>query len=141
MSIVPNMRGPLGLKAEKPAKKPRKAMRKRSKKREAYLASPERDEAKAHMAAVAMLPCLVCGVYGVEVHHEYGRSCDPSAPPRSDKNILPLCPRHHRREYGPGAYHYSPSAFYEAHGSSAELLARVDDMLRDDDDEILGKNF
>lgn len=66
-------------------------------------------------------PCLVCGVHGVEVHHE--------GKPRSDMRVLPLCPGHHRREYGPGAYHYSPRAFYEEHGDSKFLLAKVADML------------
>jgi hypothetical protein len=43
--------------------------------------------------------------------------------------VIALCPRHHRREFGPGAFHYSPRAFYEAHGSADELLARVDILL------------
>jgi hypothetical protein len=76
---------------------------------------------KRHMAAVAALPCLACGVHGVEVHHE--------GKPRSDMRVLPLCPRHHRREFGPGAYHYSPKAFYAEHGDSRLLLAKVADML------------
>ena len=76
---------------------------------------------KRHMAAVAALPCLVCGVHGVEVHHE--------GKPRNDMRVLPLCPRHHRREFGEGAYHYSPRAFYEAHGDSKFLLAKVADQL------------
>lgn len=123
---------PLGQKQPKPAKK-RKPMRRVSKKRAAYLASPEREAGKAHMARVAQLPCMVCGVYGVEVHHE--------GKPRSDMNVLPLCPPHHRREFGPGAYHYSPRAFYAAHGESAALLTRVDEMLRDYDDNALGAWF
>jgi hypothetical protein len=45
-------------------------------------------------------------------------------------NVLALCPRHHRRDFGPGAYHYSPIAFYAMHGSSAVLLARVAAMLK-----------
>jgi hypothetical protein len=97
-------------------------MRKRSPKREAYLASPERDAGKAHMAQVATLHCLVCGAWPVEVHHE--------AKPRSDMRCLPLCPPHHRREYGPQAYHYSPKAFYALHGTSEQLLERVQILLR-----------
>ena len=75
-----------------------------------------------HMDAVSCLPCIACGRYGVEVHHE--------GKPRSNMHLLPLCPQHHRREYGPGAYHYSPKAFHAAHGDSAALLARVDHMLK-----------
>jgi hypothetical protein len=99
----------------------RKPMRKKSPKREAYLASPERQDGKAHMARVAKLPCLVCGARPVEVHHE--------GKPRSDMRCLPLCARHHRTEYGPGALHYSRQAFYALHGPSEALLARVAEML------------
>ncbi len=74
------------------------------------------------MAMVAQLPCLVCGAWPVEVHHE--------GFPRSDMRCLPLCPRHHRREFGPGAYHYSPGAFYALHGSSQQLLDAVSDKLK-----------
>ena len=79
-------RGPLGQKAAKPEAKQRKPMRRVSRKRAEYLASPERVEGKTHMANVAMLHCLVCGAWPVEVHHE--------GTPRSDKRVLPLCPRH-----------------------------------------------
>lgn len=90
------------------------------------------DERK-HMEDVARLPCMICGAWPVEVHHE--------GKPRSNMNVLPLCPCHHRREYGPGAYHYSPRAFYAAHGSSHELLARVTQMIAQNDDDILGRWF
>ena len=114
-------RGPLGPKTGKPPKKPRKPLPKISAKRKAYLASDARKVGKAHMAAVAQLPCLVCGSWPVEVHH--------LPDPRSDMRVIPLCPMHHRREFGPGAFHYSPKAFYAAHGGPDQLLARVADML------------
>lgn len=98
-------RGPLGLRGPK------------SKTRSA----PKTAAEIAHMNAVAQIPCLVCGAWPVEIHHELN--------PRSNFRVLALCPRHHRREYGPGAYHYSKRAFYEAHGSSEELLARVAALL------------
>lgn len=31
---------------------------------------------------------------------------------------------------GPGAFHYSPRAFYALHGDSKLLLAKVEDALR-----------
>lgn len=114
-------RGPLGLKQPKPDRAKKKGLPRMSKKRAAYLASPEREAGKEHMGRVAQLRCLVCGAWPVEVHHE--------GKPRSDMNCLPLCPRHHRREFGPGAYHYSPKAFYAAHGPSTELLENVRRML------------
>jgi len=101
MTFLARAKGPMGFKPEKPAN--------------------GTASCKRHMAAVAALPCLVCGVHGVEVHHE--------GKPRSDMRVLPLCPRHHRREFGEGAYHYRPRAFYEAHGDSKFLLAKVADQL------------
>lgn len=117
MTFIARTKGPLGQKLGK--SKPRSA--------------PKTKAEQDHMAAVAALPCLVCGAWGVEVHHE--------GTPRSNMRVLPLCARHHRREYGPGAYHYSKRAFYDAHGTSAELLARVAKMIEADNDEILGRWF
>lgn len=114
-------RPPLGLKQPSVAKARRKAIRRVSKKRAAYLASPERAKGLEHMGRVAHLPCLVCGRFGVEVHH--------ATVPHDDFMVLPLCPRHHRREFGPGALHYSKKAFYAAHGDLKFLLAKVADML------------
>ena len=115
------MRGPLGQKQPSVKKARRKAIRRLSAKRAAYLASPERQEGLAHMGRVAQMRCIVCGAWPVEVHHE--------EKPRNDFRVLPLCPPHHRREFGPGAYHYSPRAFYAAHGDSKTLLAKVEDAL------------
>ena len=120
MSNLAN-RPPLGQKPPKAAKKPRKAVRKVSSKRAAYLASTARVDGLAHMARVSELPCLVCGSRPVEVHH--------FPDPRSDMRVGPLCPAHHRREFGPGAYHYSRRAFNDRHGSDDELMARTDAML------------
>jgi len=118
---VASQRGPLGPKHPKPPKR-RKPLPRVSKKRAAYLTSDDRAAGLAHMARVAQLPCLACGTWPVEVHHMQD--------PRSDLRVIPLCPRHHRREFGPGSYHYSPKAFIAAHGSPADLLARVDCLLR-----------
>lgn len=117
MTFLARMKGALGQKGER-----RKTRR-----------DPKTKAEIKHMADVASLPCLVCGVFGVEVHHE--------GEPRSNMKVLPLCPRHHRREFGPGAYHYSKRAFYAAHGESSDLLKRVDQMLADRDDGILGDWF
>jgi hypothetical protein len=122
MSRVPNPRGPMGLKGEKTPAQPRKPLPKVSAKRAAYLRSDARKQGLEHMARVAQLPCLVCGARPVEVHH--------MPDPRSDMRVIPLCPRHHRREYGPGAFHYIARAFYELHGSADDLLARVAAMLK-----------
>lgn len=115
-------RGPLGQKAGKPPKRTRNPIPRISARKKARKAAEKAAGAWEHMFHVKQLPCLVCGAYGVEAHHE--------GKPRSDFNVLPICAKHHRREYGPGAYHYSPKAFYAAHGSSEELLARVAAMLQ-----------
>lgn len=117
MSFIARIKGPLGQKGEK------------RKTRRDYKTKAERE----HMEAVAGLRCLVCGAWPVEVHHE--------GEPRSNMRVLPLCPQHHRREFGPGAYHYSKQAFYASHGTSQELLDRVDRLLADQDDEALGRWF
>ncbi len=117
MTFLARAKGPLGLKVE------------RRRTRSDHKTADER----RHMTAVASLPCLVCGAWPVEVHHE--------GTPRSNHRVLPLCPRHHRREFGPGAYHYSKRAFYDAHGTSDELLTRVAKALTGTDDDILGRWF
>jgi len=98
-----------------------KPMRKRSRKRTAYMASAARQDALEHMGRVAALPCLICGAMPVEVHHLHGK--------RDDLRTIPLCPRHHRTEYGPQAYHYSRRNFNALHGSDDELLARTMALL------------
>ena len=108
----------------KPGTKPLTAktpLRKRSPRRDAYMRSPARTKAVAHMLAVKALGCLICGA-PAEAHHLPG--------PRDDMRTIPLCPRHHRTEYGPGAYHFSRPAFNAAHGSDDELLSLTLEKLR-----------
>jgi len=95
----------------------RKPMNKVSAKRKARKAAEKAQGAWEHMARVKALPCLICGACGVEVHH------DPD--PRSDWRVLPLCPFHHRREYGPQALHYNRRGFHERHGSVEDMLRQV----------------
>ncbi len=103
----------------------RTPLRKQSPKRVAYRRSEAGKAGLAHMLRVKGLGCLICGSHPAEFHHE--------GKPRNDLRGLPLCPKHHRREYGPGAYHYSPKAFYALHGPSEALLARVAAMLAEQD--------
>jgi hypothetical protein len=83
-----------------------------------------------HMDRVAGLPCLVCEVMPVQVHHvtapiHGGRTA------RLDKAVTPLCPRHHKIEFGP---HESVEAlghggFYREHG--IDLLAEAHRLWRE----------
>ncbi len=95
-------------------------MAKQSPKRKRYRASAARTEAVKHMLRVKTLGCLICGA-PAEAHHLPG--------PRDDWRTIPLCPFHHRTEYGSQSYHYSRRAFNERHGSDEELLARTLAML------------
>lgn len=96
-----NSRGPLGLKT--PA---------------------ERGTAKAkrHMAAVARLPCVVCGKPGPsEVHHCIsGRFGQAKA---SDFETIPLCAECHR--IGPYAIHNGKASWEEANGPDHGFLPIV----------------
>jgi len=92
-----------------------------SAKKRAHKAKEKADGAWQHMARVKALPCLVCGARPVEVHH--------LPDPRSDFRTVPLCPLHHRTEYGPQAYHYSRRNFNALHGSDEELLAKTKALL------------
>ena len=109
-------RSPLGPKPPKTPAKARKRIPKQSPKRKAYRASSARLDGLAHMERIAAMPCLVCGAHPVEIHH--------ATSPRDDMQVLPLCAMHHRREFGPGAYHFSPKAFRALHGEIADLLKR-----------------
>ena len=95
--------------------------------------APKTADELRHMEKVAALPCMICGAWMVELHHE--------GTPRSNMRVLPLCAFHHRREFGPQAYHYNKRAFYALHGTSQELLDRVAKMIAADDDEALGRWF
>jgi hypothetical protein len=51
-------------------------------------------ETKRHMNLVAQLPCVICGLYGVQLHHcAHGRYSQSRA---SDFQVIPLCPKHHQ---------------------------------------------
>jgi hypothetical protein len=98
-----------------------KPMRKRSPKRQTYMASAARTDGVAHMLAVKELGCLICGA-PAEAHH--------LPHPRNDLRTIPLCPFHHRTEYGSQAYHYSRRNFNALHGSDEELLAKTMALLK-----------
>ena len=69
-------RPPMGLKDRDAVKTPRQRKRLRSKRKKATAME------SGHMGAVAGLPCLVCGCWPVEVHHE--------GKPRNNSRVLPL---------------------------------------------------
>lgn len=52
----------------------------------------------SYMGLVAQLPCCVCGVLPVEVHHK--RAGVGGGARSSDYDTMPLCPDHHRGSQG-----------------------------------------
>lgn len=70
---------------------------------------PRRQKHPAHMARVALMPCLVCGATS-EVHHV--RTGNKG---KDDARVVPLCPTHHRSDIG---FHGlgSERAFYQEYG-------------------------
>lgn len=82
---------------------------------------------KRHMAKVARLPCIICGVYGVEVHHcIHDRFGQEKA---SDFDTIPLCIRHHR--IGPDAIHNGKETWEARFGKDYSYLPLVNQMLKD----------
>lgn len=82
---------------------------------------------KRHIAAVAEMPCLVCGCRAT-VHHVTGYADRMGRAPRSHMRVVPLCPPHHQIQFGA----YSVEAlghrgFFKWHGidlmAEAERLA------------------
>lgn len=92
-----------------------------SAKRRAHKAAEREAGGIEHMMRVKALGCLICHDPDAEAHHLPGQ--------RSAFRTIPLCPRHHRAEYGPQAYHYSRRNFNARHGSDEDLLIRTMDML------------
>jgi len=104
----------------------RSPLRKVSPKKRAHKAAERAAGAHLYMGRVKALPCLICGASPVEVHH--------LPDPRSDFRVVALCPFHHRKEYGPQAYHYSRRNFNAIHGSDEQLLARTIEILGETND-------
>jgi hypothetical protein len=116
----------MGQKQPRPEKAKRKPLKPISDKRKAAIASPLGRAGKAHMAAVATLPCVICGSRPVEVHHVIcGRYGQRRA---SDFETIPLCPDHHR--IGPDAIHTNKAAWEARHGPDWSYLPIVAEILK-----------
>ena len=92
-------RGPLGQKADKPAKDP------------------------AYMAWVATQRCVCCGAWAVQVHHCIsGRFSQRKA---SDRDTIPLCWNHH---LGPEGIHTNKRLWEETYGPDTDYLPIMADL-------------
>ena len=84
------------------------------------------DAAKAHMARVAALPCVVCDAWPVEVHHCIsGRYGSRKA---SDFDTIPLCYAHHR---GPFGIHTDKAQWEADYGPDTAYLPIVAGLLEE----------
>lgn len=100
-------RGPLGLKQPKPERGTKAA--------------------RAHIAAVKSLPCVICRRPGPsDAHHVI---CDRYGHHKvSDFDVIPLCKAHHQD--GPEAIHNGKASWVEKHGPDHGYLPLVDQWLR-----------
>ena len=80
--------------------------------------------AKRHMNRVAQLPCLACGVSGVQIHHI--REGQGGSQRASDFLTVPLCQECHTGEF---SIHNATRAFTNIHGSELDMLAQTLDQL------------
>jgi hypothetical protein len=101
-------KGPLGLKGPKPERGTAKA--------------------RAHIARVKSLPCVICQKPGPsDAHHcIVGRYGTRKA---SDFDVIPLCKDHHQD--GPEAIHNGKASWVAKHGPDHGYLDLVERWLRD----------
>jgi hypothetical protein len=72
---------------------------------------------------IAALGCIVCGS-PAEIHH-----AQVTMGMRKNHNlVLPLCPDHHRGQYGV-AIHAGKTEFEARHGTESALLEKVSNMV------------
>lgn len=84
-------------------------------------------EDKQWLSDVAELGCICCRNMGygaslAEIHHT--RAGQGMAQRASHKDVLPLCPLHHRASYDTG-FHAAPKTWQEIHGTEVELLEQI----------------
>lgn len=84
---------------------------------------------RKHMSAVAEMPCLVCGIEPVTLHHVTSTRWGGRFT-RSHKLVVPLCPRHHLIQHGPheSVERLGHGGFYRVHG--IDLLVVADKLWR-----------
>ena len=83
---------------------------------------------KRHYADVVQLGCIVCrnlGYYDTppEIHHI--RANGGTGLKSSNKDVIPLCHKHHRTGGYGVAFHAGKKGFEEQYGTELELLEQV----------------
>lgn len=80
---------------------------------------------RAHLAVIAAMPCLACGAPGPSTVHHVTSDCHKRIA-RSDRRVVPLCPKHHQIQWGPreSVEALGHSGFRERYG--IDLLKEAD---------------
>lgn len=116
-------RSPLKRKRETPRRNEGRVQHNRMKPK---VGAPPTAEERRHIESVASMPCLVCKMRPVQVHHVTA-TIHGGRISRSHKRITPLCFKHHKIEGGPYSVEaLSHSGFYRAWGID---LLQVADAL------------
>ena len=90
----------------------------------------KKDE-REHLAKVASLGCVICGLRQTEVHHL--RSGMGMGQRSSHFRTIPLCSKCHRTGGFGVAYHAGPREFQRNFGTEEELLKKVLDKIAGQD--------
>ena len=80
---------------------------------------------RRHHERVGEMPCLVCGVNWVTLHHPTAHADKPGRVARDEWLVVPLCPRHHLIQWGPrwSVEALGHQKFFAIHG--IDLLAEA----------------
>jgi len=76
-------------------------------------------KSKKHLQAVSELPCCVCGIEGVQVHHIRGAGLTGASQRASDMFTIPLCAACHT------GYHARPAFWQMQNGLQVDFLAKT----------------
>ena len=97
---------------------------------------------KEYMDIVARLGCIACLVDGnpgtpAELHHPREKAGASERAP--DKDVIPLCPDHHRTGSVVPSIHKHQPMFRRFYGGTYELVARVRGMAEDELNSVIGR--
>jgi len=79
---------------------------------------------RRYMRAVARMGCCLCGK-PAEIHHVRRMGAK-----RDHRQIIPLCPRHHRNGGHGVAIHAGRETWEAKHGAELDWLARIEERMR-----------
>lgn len=84
-------------------------------------------KARAHLACVKQLPCVICNKHGPsDAHHVFSNRFGSAK--ASDFEVIPLCKAHHQD--GPDAIHNGKESWVEKYGADYDYLPLVEQWLR-----------